>query len=42
MDKTKDEQRIAEMKEAFKQALKEVGLAKEVEGDQQSEDKSKK
>lgn len=42
MDKTKDEQRIAEMKEVFKQALKEVGLAKGVEGEQQSEDKSKK
>lgn len=41
LDKAKDTRKIAEMKEAFKQALKEVGLAKEIEGEQQSEVKSK-
>lgn len=42
LDKAKDTRRIAEMKEAFKQALEEVGLVKEVEGKQQSEDELKK
>jgi hypothetical protein len=31
MDKVKDEQQIIEMKEAFKKALKEAGLTKEIE-----------
>ena len=39
IDKAKDEQQITVMKEAFKQALKEVGLAKEVSSKQKSENK---
>lgn len=39
MDKAKDEQRIAEMKKAFIQALKETGLAKEVNSEQESGNK---